>query len=321
MIIQVLLVLAGLGLVVMGAEWLVDGSSSIARRSGVSEFVIGVTIVGFGTSCPELVVSLTGAFEGLSAIAVGNVLGSNIFNNLLILGVTAMIAPVMVSERNRRRDIPFAVGITLALFLLGFNKTLFGIGEADVLSRWEGLLFLAVFAAYIYLSFAKDRPDAAAEEQEPEKVYGPWASAGLVVAGLAALIFGGRIFVDSSVNIAREIGVSEKFIAITILAVGTSLPEFVTCIIAASRGKVQLALGNVLGSNIFNVLLILGCSTLVTPLSMESLNWVDIITLTLSTVLILVWAFTGHRNRIDRWEGAVFLAGFVAYMIYLFITV
>ena len=320
MIVQILLVLVGLGLVVMGAEWLVDGASSIARRSGVSEFVIGVTIVGFGTSCPELVVSMTGAFEGLSAIAIGNVLGSNIFNNLLILGVTALITPVAISSRNKKRDIPFAVAITLGFILLGMNKTLLGLGEADTLSRLEGLLFLLVFAAYIWNCFAKDKPDSPEEGAGKEKVYGTWASIGLVLAGLAGLIFGGRLFVDSSVNIARAIGASEKFIAITILAVGTSLPEFVTCVIAASRRKDQLALGNVLGSNIFNVLLILGCSTMVTPLSMSSLNYVDVVTLVLSTVLILAWAFTGRKNRIDRWEGAILLALFIAYMTYLFIT-
>lgn len=310
--------LVGLGLIVLGADWLVEGASSIARRAGVSEFVIGLTIVGFGTSCPELVVSLTGALEGNADIAVGNVIGSNIFNVLFILGLTALLCPVTMTEGNRKKDIPVALLVTVLLLAVGLNRTLWGIGPADSLSRWEGVLFLAIFAAYIAHSFVTGKPsEEDAAETGPRKL---WLAVLMVLAGLAGLIFGGNLFVDSATDLARMLGVSDKFIAVTILAGGTSLPELATSLVAALKGRNELALGNILGSNVFNILLILGSSALITPLSLASVTWVDATVLTLSMVLLLLWAYTGRRERIDRWEGALMLLLFGAYYTYLFIN-
>ena len=305
----VIWLLVGLGLIVLGADWLVEGASSIARKAGVSEFVIGLTIVGFGTSCPELVVSLTGAWEGNADVAVGNVLGSNIFNVLFILGLTALLCPVSMTADNRKRDIPETLLVTV-LFL--------GFGMVNGLSRWEGALFLLLFALYIFASFRRGKPSE--EEKVPSKPRKLWLSILLVLAGLAGLIFGGNLFVDSATALARMLGVSDKFIAVTILAGGTSLPELATSLVAALKGRDQLALGNILGSNVFNILLILGSSALMTPLSFASVTYVDALVLLLSVALLLLWAYTGRRERIDRWEGAFMLLLFGAYYYYLFIN-
>ena len=310
--VNILLLLVGLGLVVLGADWLVNGASSIARRAGISEFVIGLTIVGFGTSCPELVVSLSGAIEGNSDISVGNVVGSNIFNVLFILGLTAMVLPVGMTDKNRRIDIPITLGVTILLVILGITGSMAG----PVISRWEGVLMLLVFSAYLFYCFKSDSKDEFSETQRA--TLSITKSIALTLTGLAGLIFGGDLFVDSATALARQIGVSDKFIAVTILAGGTSLPELATSLVAAIKGKEQLALGNILGSNVFNAMMILGLSSVITPLSFASMTIVDIITLVLSAVLLLIWAYTGRKNRIDRREGAAMLLCYVAYNVFLF---
>ena len=310
--VNILLLLVGLGLVVLGADWLVNGASSIARRAGISEFVIGLTIVGFGTSCPELVVSLSGAIEGNSDISVGNVVGSNIFNVLFILGLTAMVLPVGMTDKNRRIDIPITLGVTILLVILGIAGSMSGPG----ISRWEGVLMLLVFSAYLFYCFKSDSKDEFSETQQA--TLSITKSIALTLTGLAGLIFGGDLFVDSATALARQIGVSDKFIAVTILAGGTSLPELATSLVAAIKGKEQLALGNILGSNVFNAMMILGLSSVITPLSFASMTIVDIITLVLSAVLLLIWAYTGRKNRIDRREGAAMLLCYVAYNVFLF---
>ena len=310
--VNILLLLVGLGLVVLGADWLVNGASSIARRAGISEFVIGLTIVGFGTSCPELVVSLTGAIEGNSDISVGNVVGSNIFNVLFILGLTAMVLPVGMTDKNRRIDIPITLGVTILLIILGITGSMSG----PVISRWEGVLMLLVFSAYLFYCFKSDSKDEFSETHRA--TLSITKSIALTLTGLAGLIFGGDLFVDSATALARQIGVSDKFIAVTILAGGTSLPELATSLVAAIKGKEQLALGNILGSNVFNAMMILGLSSVITPLSFASMTIVDIITLVLSAVLLLIWAYTGRKNRIDRREGAAMLLCYVAYNVFLF---
>lgn len=310
--VNILLLLVGLGLVVLGADWLVNGASSIARRAGISEFVIGLTIVGFGTSCPELVVSLSGAIEGNSDISVGNVVGSNIFNVLFILGLTAMVLPVGMTDKNRRIDIPITLGVTILLVILGITGSMSGPG----ISRWEGVLMLLVFSAYLFYCFKSDSKDEFSETQQA--TLSITKSIALTLTGLAGLIFGGDLFVDSATALARQIGVSDKFIAVTILAGGTSLPELATSLVAAIKGKEQLALGNILGSNVFNAMMILGLSSVITPLSFASMTIVDIITLVLSAVLLLIWAYTGRKNRIDRREGAAMLLCYVAYNMFLF---
>lgn len=310
--VNILLLLVGLGLAVVGADWLVNGASSIARRAGISEFVIGLTIVGFGTSCPELVVSLSGAIEGNSDISVGNVVGSNIFNVLFILGLTAMVLPVGMTDKNRRIDIPITLGVTILLVILGITGSMSG----PVISRWEGVLMLLVFSAYLFYCFKSDSKDEFSETQQA--TLSITKSIALTLTGLAGLIFGGDLFVDSATALARQIGVSDKFIAVTILAGGTSLPELATSLVAAIKGKEQLALGNILGSNVFNAMMILGLSSVITPLSFASMTIVDIITLVLSAVLLLIWAYTGRKNRIDRREGAAMLLCYVAYNVFLF---
>ena len=313
---NILLLLVGLGLIVLGADWLVDGASAIARRAGVSEFVIGLTIVGFGTSCPELVVSLTGAIQGNADIAIGNVVGSNIFNTFFILGLTALLMPVSMTDANRRRDIPITLFVSLLLICCGMSRTLFGIGAADAISRLEGAIFLLIFSGYLWYCFKFDsKEQAEAGEQKQMKL--PLAILA-VVAGLAGLIYGGELFVDSATALARSIGVSDKFIAITVLAGGTSFPELATCIVAAAKHKDQLALGNILGSNVFNILLILGCSSIITPLSFAGMNLVDAAALILSCIMLLLWAYTGRKCRIDRWEGALMFLAFALYYYYLF---
>ena len=313
----IILLLVGLGLIVLGADWLVDGASAIARKAGVSEFVIGLTIVGFGTSCPELVVSLTGAIQGNADISIGNVIGSNIFNALFILGVTAVILPVSMTDSNRKRDIPVTLAASVILVLFGMSKTLLGIGDRDALSRVEGIAFLLLFCVYLYSCFKFDSKELADMPEHKQRKL-PLAICA-VAAGLAGLIFGGELFVDSATDIARRLGVSDKFIAITILAGGTSFPELATCIVAAAKHKDQLALGNILGSNVFNILLILGCSSVITPLSFEGMSLVDVGILIASCVLLLLWAYSGRKCRIDRWEGAVMLLVFAAYYCYLFV--
>ncbi|MBR4228149.1 MAG: calcium/sodium antiporter [Bacteroidales bacterium] len=314
MALTLLILIVGLALIVLGADWLVDGASSIARKAGISEFVIGLTIVGFGTSCPELVVSLTGAIAGSSDISAGNVIGSNIFNTLLILGLTAIVAPITITPKNKRRDIPMTIGVTVLFLLCGMSHTLFGLGGYDGISRIEGIVFLILFCAYIYLCFKTGSADEAEEGGKQMKLA---AAIALVLAGLAGLIAGGKLFVNSATEIAQRLGISEKFIAVTILAGGTSLPELATCVVAAAKKKGQLALGNILGSNIFNILLILGCSAVVHPLHFAGINMVDMGVLLLSSLLIFTSAYTGRKDMVDRFDGSILLLCEVAYMAWL----
>ena len=307
MILQILILIAGLVLVVWGADRLVDGASAIARRFGLSEFVIGLTIVGMGTSAPEMVVSFIGAIQGNADISIGNVIGSNIFNTLLILGLTALLLPMAVTPDNRKKDVPMNILITLLLV---------GLGLDGALSRWDGAILLAVFALYIWHSFRNGSEDASEEESADEPV---WKSALFILAGLAALVFGGRFFVNSATSIAQALGVSDKFIAITILAGGTSLPELATCVAAAIKKKGQLALGNIIGSNIFNILLILGGSALIHPLSLAGINLVDFGALFASAVALLTCCYVGKKNMLDRVDGVLFLLLFAAYMTYLIV--
>ena len=317
MLIQVLILLASLAAIIFGADFLVDGASGIARRCRVSEFVIGLTIVGMGTSAPELVVSMVGAFEGNADVAVGNVVGSNIFNTLLILGLTACVLPIAVTKGNRRRDIPMNILITLLVLGLGMTATLLHFGD-NTLSRIDAGILLLLFVGYIWLSFAKgDRT----EKEDPGKIMKVWKAILLVIGGLGLLALGGKYFVDSATRIARALGVSDKFIAITILAGGTSAPELATCVVAAAKKKGQLALGNIIGSNIFNLLLILGCAAMVQPISFASLDLVDAGVLVASSLLLLLTIFTGKKNNLDRWEGALLTVAWLGYMGWLIYNV
>lgn len=317
MLIECLLLIVGLALVVLGADFLVDGASSIAKKFGVSDFVIGLTIVGMGTSAPEMVVSFIGAIQGNGDIAIGNVVGSNIFNVFMILGATALILPMDITPMNRKKDIPLNIVITLIFIALGMSRTLFGIGD-DVLGRLDGAILLVLFAAYIYMCFRFDTANQT-ESNENEKVIKPTLAAVLIVAGLAGLVFGGRMFVNSATSIAKMLNVSDKLIAITILAGGTSMPELVTCIVAAFKKKGQLALGNILGSNVFNILLILGGSALLHPLSMTGMSYVDLGALLLSSLVIWASIHTNKKNQLDRADGLLLLLLEAAYMTFLII--
>ena len=314
MLVDCILLIVGLALVVFGADFLVEGASSVARRFGLSEFVIGLTIVGMGTSAPEMVVSFIGAAAGNADIALGNVVGSNIFNTLLILGLTAVILPMGVTSANKKRDIPMNILITVLLVILGLEHTLFGVGT-DGLSRLDGGIMLALFITYMVLSF-RQKQEPSEEQGKQQKL---WLSFIMIAGGLAGLIFGGQLFVNSATSIAKALNVSDKFIAITILAGGTSLPELATCVAAAIKKKGQLALGNIIGSNIFNILLILGGSALIHPLSFASITYVDLAALLVSALVLLTSCFIGKKNQIDRLDGVLFLLVWAAYFTYLFI--
>ena len=302
-------------LILLGANYLVDGSSSIARRFGLSEFVIGLTIVGIGTSTPEMVVSFLSAFQGKADMAIGNIVGSNIFNTMLILGVTALIAPLTITRSNLKRDIPLNIGVTVLLILLGMSGTIFRTGS-DMLSRVDGLILLAVFAWYMWTSFRNDSADSS-EESKESKTYSIGISVLMIAGGLAALVFGGRLFVNAATEIAKGFGVSDKFIAVTVLAAGTSMPELATSAVAAFKGKGQLALGNILGSNISNILLILGGSALIHPLSFTGMTVVDLGAVLAGALFILASAYTFKKKKLDRVEGSILVLMEVAYMWYL----
>ena len=310
---QFFILIAGLLLILLGANYLVDGASSIAKKFGLSEFIIGVTIVGIGTSAPEMVVSFMSAIQGKADMAIGNIVGSNIFNTAMILGVTALIAPLTITRSNLRKDIPLNIIVTILLIALGMNFTITGLGK-DQLSRIDGAILLGIFVWYLCSSF---RSDSADDEDEPIKQHSIAISILMITGGLAGLIFGGRLFVNSATEIARMFGVSDKFIAITVMAAGTSMPELATCVVAAIKGRGQLALGNILGSNISNILLILGGSAMISPLSFTGMTMADLGTVLGCTLFILLSAWLFKKKSLDRVEGAVLLLIEAGYMWYL----
>lgn len=317
--VVILLLIVGLALVLIGAEVLVDGSSTIARKSGMSEFVIGLSIVALGTSAPEMVVSFVGAIQGNADISVGNILGSNIFNTAFVLGLSALIAPVLVTRTNRRRDLPMNLICTLMLFFMGMNATVFHKGE-DLISRIDGIIFLLVFLVYMFVAFKFPDPESAEEETPKSKDKPIWMAIIFILGGILALVFGGEIFVSSAESIAKKAGLSDKFIAVTILACGTSLPELATSIVAAAKGRGQMALGNVLGSNACNILLVVGGSALINPLSMSGINLIDFAALG-ATALIPLLAIAVSRKKVSRLEGGVLLAVGIVYMTYLILAI
>ena len=310
---QFFILIAGLLLILLGANYLVDGASSIAKRFGLSEFIIGVTIVGIGTSAPEMVVSFMSAIQGKADMAIGNIVGSNIFNTAMILGVTALIAPLTITRSNLRKDVPLNIIVTILLIALGMNFTITGLGK-DQLSRIDGAILLGIFVWYLWSSF---RSDSADDEDEPIKQHPIAISILMITGGLAGLIFGGRLFVNSATEIARMFGVSDKFIAITVMAAGTSMPELATCVVAAIKGRGQLALGNILGSNISNILLILGGSAIISPLSFTGMTMADLGTVLGCSLFILLSAWLFKKKSLDRVEGAVLLLIEAGYMWYL----
>ncbi len=303
--------------VVYGADNLVSGSADIARRFKISDFVIGAIIVGVGTSFPELIVSCMGALEGKVDVAVGNVVGSNIFNILGILGITALLHPVAVKSENNRFELPLCIGISILATLLAFN---FFCNDKIIIGRGDGLILLAIFATYIYISFLRDRKKSKISPNTLQTTPAPQSLTKAVlrtIIGLAILITGCDFFVDSAVNIATAWGVNEAFISITLIACGTSLPELAASVAAAAKRNTELALGNVVGSNIFNLAFILGVSSQITPLSGSGITIVDYAVMIGASILLLIFSL---NNRISRTEGAIMLTSFVAYNIYLIYT-
>lgn len=314
MFLQFLILIAGLLLILFGANYLVDGSSSIAKKFGLSEFIIGLTIVGIGTSTPEMVVSFMSSLQGKADMAIGNIVGSNIFNTMIILGITALITPLVITKSNLRKDIPLNIIVTALLILLGMNQTIFGLGQ-NQLCRIDGAILLGVFAWYLWSSFKSDSADE--DEESQIKEYTGLVSVLLILGGLAGLIIGGRLFVNAATELAKMFGVSDKLIAITVMAAGTSMPELATCVVAALKGRGQLALGNILGSNISNILLILGGASLIRPLSFSGMTAVDLGAVLLSAVFILFSAYAFKKKALDRVEGVILLLMEAGYMWYL----
>ncbi len=318
-----LFLIVGLGLLLLAANLLVDSSVAIAQRAKISNFIIGLTIVGIGTSAPELFVSISSALSGHGDIAMGNVLGSNICNIFLILGVTAVILPFTINREISRRDIPFGIAASLLLLLLANDTFIPGIID-NKLSRIDGIFMLVLFVAYMcYVIILKGKnPKEAmdeADEQTKSRFTGkhPLLLWCIALASLAGLIYGGNLFLDSAKSLARSWGMSEAVISITIVAVGTSLPELITAITAALKKNPELALGNVLGSNVFNILMILGLSSTISPFTLSNINIVDYIVVLVSAVMTAVVIFTFGKHRFDRVEGVIFLLCYVAYMVYL----
>lgn len=320
MLLQIVLLIAGLAGVLLGAEFLVNGSSSVAKKCGLSEFIIGMTIVGIGTSTPEMVVSYMGAFKGNSDIAIGNVIGSNIYNIGLILGVTALISPLVITRQNLRRDIPVSILATVMLLFFGFFYQIFGVGYNGI-DFWGGLILLLSFVLYLVLSFKNDTPDAESDDEHKIKLYPTWKAVIMIISGLALLVGGGRLFVDSATELAKSMGVSDKFIAITVVALGTSLPELATCVVAALKGRGQLALGNIIGSNIANILLILGGSAMIHEMSFANVDWVDAAFLFATVLYVLISSFLFTKNKLDRFDGAILLLMQIGYMTYLILNI
>lgn len=322
------LLAVSLAMLVIGANWLVDGSAAIARRYHLSEYLIGATIVGMGTSMPELVVSSISAIGGHGDIAIGNVVGSNIFNVFLILGITALMMPIKYTRENIRRDIPLNVGISIIVLIMCALGIVWR-GEYG-LGRIDGLLLLVIFAIYLWSTMKSEKKQQAARESgnplpdsdqvasvDTSRYKSMTVCVLAIIFGLAGVIFGGNIFVESASEIAREWGVSEAIIGLTIVAGGTSLPELVSSIIAVTKNKGQMALGNIVGSNIFNLLLILGVSSSIQPLTMGDITFADWGVMVFSAIALMIAAVTFKRNQLDRADAFIFLLAYVAYMAWL----
>ena len=299
--------------IVFGAEFLVAGSVSVARRYKVSDFVIGAAIVGIGTSMPELVVSFFGALKGNADVAIGNVVGSNIFNVLGILGLTAICFPIAIDRKNMTFEIPFCIGVSVILTLLALN---FFNGTPATIGRMDGIILLLLFVGYMWYSFARDKQnttdEAPVETKEP--ILALWVALLKIVGGLALLITSCDFFVDNAIVIAKSWGVSDAIISLTLIACGTSLPELAASVAAACKKNTQLALGNIVGSNIFNILLILGVSSQVMPLVSADITLVDYAVMIAAAAFPLLFGFKGKIGRVG---GAVMLLCFVLYTWYL----
>ena len=314
---DILMLIIGLALILLGANYLVDGASAIAKKAGLSDFIIGMTIVGIGTSTPEMVVSFASAIKGNADIAVGNVLGSNIFNTLMILGITALFYPIRLTSNNVKKDIPFALLAAFVLCTFGCSTWLDNT-TVNTISRVGGILLLSLFGVFmaytIYSSSSNQAADTPDNSQGSIKATPVWKAILMVLGGLCGLVFGGDMFVNSASAIARSLGVSDAVIAVTIVAGGTSMPELASCLVAAFKKNTDQALGNVIGSNVSNIFLILGGSATIHPLVMSGTKPLDLITLMIASLLVFIFAFTFKKKQIDRIEGALLVCIYIGFI-------
>ena len=306
-----LLIILGIVLVLKGADWLTEGAASLARRFNVPEIVIGLTIVAAGTSAPELFVSVASALQNTPDLAVGNVVGSNIMNTLLIVGVTAVVAPMTISRATVAKDIPFSAVASLLLIVLCLD-TFASIDIAgNMISRIDGFIMLAGFALFMVYTFSVAKSSPSADDARDKAVTPVWKSLLFIAIGLACLVVGSDVFVSSASSVAEQLGVSQSVIGLTIVAGGTSLPELATSVVAARKGQSAIAIGNVIGSNVFNILLILGVTSVICPMQIGGITIVDMGVMLLS--VLLVWLFSFTRYTVEKWEGVVLTLIYVAY--------
>jgi len=312
MLSQILLILLGFGLLIKGADWMVSGASSLAKKYGVSDLAIGLTIVAFGTSAPELIVNSVASFQGHPEIVFGNVIGSNNFNLFIILGIVGLISPIMVQSSTVWKEIPLSF-VAAALMLLLANITL--LTPTEVISRVDSLILITLFAGFLYYVFKQMKSEKMASVETKSTSGGKiWL---LIIAGLGGLMVGGKLVVDQSVELAQAFGVSERIIGLTIVAAGTSLPELVTSVVAATKRNSDIAIGNVVGSNIFNLLFILSISGLIQPIPYETVFNREIYILLGGTLFLFIAMFTGQKKKLDRWEAALLLTAYVGYNFWL----
>lgn len=313
---NILFLIGGLLLILLGANGLTDGAASVAKRFNIPSIVIGLTIVAFGTSAPELTVSVSSALKGSADLAIGNVVGSNVFNTLMIVGCTALFAPIAVTRNTLIKEIPLCILSAIILFVCANDLLLDG-GSENVISITDGLVLLCFFAIFLSYTFAIATGGNQAEEGEEIVQMPVWKSSLYILGGLAGLIIGGNFFVDGASGIARNLGVSESVIGLTLVAGGTSLPELATSIVAALKKNPEIAIGNVIGSNLFNIFFVLGCSASITPLHLAGINNIDLLTLIGASILLwLVGVFFGKRT-ITRIEGSVMVLCYVVYTAFL----
>ncbi|MFN8888017.1 MAG: calcium/sodium antiporter [Cyclobacteriaceae bacterium] len=316
MLFPILLLLAGFVVLIKGADFLVNGASSAAKKYGISNLAIGLTVVAFGTSMPELIVSLISAFQGKNDASFGNVIGSNNFNLLFILGIAGLIYPLVVQRNTVKYEVPLSLLAAGLLYLL-VNDSILGGDAAGSLSRIDSGILLVFFFAFLFYIYKTMSHTTDVEEGEPIKIYSMPLSIGMVVLGLLMLIGGGQLVVNNALEIARGFGLSEKLIGLTILAAGTSLPELATSCVAAYKKNTDIAIGNVVGSNIFNIFFILGITGFINPMPYNAAMNFDLYVLMGSTVLLMVFMFTLNTRKLDRWEAAIMLLAYIAYTAYL----
>ena len=317
MILNIVLLVVGFFLLIKGADKLVDGSASIAKKFGLSSLVIGLTIIAFGTSAPELIVNILASINGNSDIGMGNVVGSNIANILLILGATAALSTIKVNDSITQKQIPFSVLAVVALFILT-NGSFFDGGSApSVLTRSGGLILILFFIIFLYYTFSIAKGGKKEKGEEEIKVYKNWKSTLFIIGGIIALFLGGKFIVDGATSIARFFGLSEALIGLTIVAVGTSLPELAASIMAARKKQADMAIGNVIGSNIFNILWILGLSSVINPLNYNPVMNFDIFFLIYISILLIPLIYAGKKKYFTRVEGVVLLVLYAAYITFI----